>query len=67
MKVELSEEDWLEHLDEQIDFLKASSTSFDTGFHGEIKRLAISVRVLVHDTSNSTSLLALLDKKISNI
>lgn len=63
MKVELSEEDLLEHLDEQIDFLKASSTSFDAGFDGEIKRLAISVRVLVHDTGSSTSLLALLNKK----
>lgn len=63
MKVELSVQDLQDHLEEQIDFLKASTSSYDGGFQGEIKRLAISVRVLVHDTSNSTSLLTLLDNK----
>jgi hypothetical protein len=48
---------------EQLEFLKLSCTSFDNGFVGEIKRLAVSVRVLVHDTKNSTSLLTLTNKK----
>src|SRR5450830_1072721 len=50
-------------LEEQIDFLKLSCASFDNGFAGEIKRLAVSVRVLVHDTNASTSLLTLANRK----
>lgn len=50
-------------LDEQIEFLKLSCASFDNGFIGEIKRLAVSVRVLVHDTKSSNSLLTLAGKK----
>lgn len=58
-----SAEELAELLDEQISFLKASCAAFDTGFEGEIKRLAVSVRVLVHDTRNSTSLLTLINRK----
>jgi hypothetical protein len=50
-------------LEEQLDFLKLSCASFDNGFEGEIKRLAVSVRVLVHDTNSSTSLLTLANRK----
>jgi len=50
-------------LEEQIEFLKLSCTSFENGFTGEIKRLAVSVRVLVHDTNSSTSLLTLANRK----
>lgn len=50
-------------LEEQLEFLQLSCTSFDNGFTGEIKRLAVSVRVLVHDTNASTSLLTLTNKK----
>lgn len=50
-------------LGEQLEFLKLSCVSFDNGFEGEIKRLAVSVRVLVHDTGASTSLLSLTNKK----
>lgn len=50
-------------LREQIEFLNASCRSFDNGFEGEAKRLATCIRVLVHDTSKSTSLLRLLNKK----
>jgi hypothetical protein len=52
-----------ELLDEQLEFLKLSCASFDNGFTGEIKRLAVSARILVHDTNASTSLLALTNKK----
>jgi hypothetical protein len=47
----------LEHLGEQVDFLNASCDAFDAGKLGEAKRLATTVRVLVHDTSQSKSLL----------
>ena len=51
-------------LEEQLDFLKLSCTSFDNGFAGEIKRLAVSVRLLVYDTNSSTSLLTLTNSKL---
>lgn len=51
------------HLDEQIKFLMASNASFDAGFDGEAKRLALTMRVLLHDTKVSTSLLEQVDKK----
>lgn len=53
-------------LQEQINFLKSSSIAFDNGCISEIKRLAVSVRILLHDTRNSTSLLALLNLKDKN-
>ncbi|MBD3649308.1 MAG: hypothetical protein HUJ31_18080 [Pseudomonadales bacterium] len=61
--MDLSVEELQEHLREQIRFLIASAESYDRGFEGEIKRLAVSVRVLVHDTANSKSLLGLLGEK----
>lgn len=58
-----SYDELLFHLKEQIQFLKNSSKSFDEGFEGEGKRLAVVIRILVHDTSKSRSLLGLLKKK----
>ena len=58
-----TKDDLRNHLIEQIALLKASSNSFNNGFEGEAKRLAIVVRTLVHDTDNSTSLLKPLNKK----
>ncbi len=58
-----TKEELLEHLRAQIQFMKLSSKSFDDGFEDEAKRLAVVIRVLVHDTRNSTSLLTLLGKK----
>jgi hypothetical protein len=52
-----------EHLKEQIYFLKSSCSAFDNGFKGEAKRLAVVIRVLVHDTKSSKSLLGLLSSK----
>jgi len=51
------------HLREQIGFLKKSSQSYDGGYKSEAKRLAVVIRVLLHDTNTSTSLLAHLGKK----
>jgi len=50
-------------LKEQIEFLIASSRSFDSGFESESKRLATTIRVLLHDTKVSNSLLKQLNKK----
>jgi len=57
MKTELTTDELQSHLEEQIEFLECSASSYDNGFSGEIKRLAVSVRVLVHDIGQSTSLL----------
>jgi len=38
-------------------FLEASAASFDTGFEAEAKRLAVSLRVLLHHTPKSHALL----------
>lgn len=48
---------------EQWDFLLSSAIAFDLGRQHEAKRLAVTVRVLAHDTPASTSLLALLEAK----
>ena len=56
-------EELLGHLKAQIAFMQQSAGSYDNGFEDEAKRLAVVIRVLVHDTSQSTSLLTLLDKK----
>ncbi|HEX8275514.1 MAG TPA: SEC-C domain-containing protein [Longimicrobiaceae bacterium] len=44
-------------MEEQLQFLEASANSFDMGVTGEAKRLAMAIRILVHDTRNSRSLL----------
>jgi len=58
-----TQDELLAHLKEQITFMKQSAISYDNGFEGEGKRLAVVIRVLVHDTSQSTSLLTLLGRK----
>lgn len=50
-------------LREQIAFLNASAASYDGGFDAEAKRLAVTLRVLLHNTSMSHSLLGLLGIK----
>ena len=56
MKISQSLDDLNNQLHEQIHFLIASSASFDSGFTGEAKRLATTMRIMVHDTRNSKSL-----------
>ena len=63
MKVNQSQNDYINHLSEQLQFLNNSCISFDNGFRGEAKRIATTIRVLLHDTPHSTSLLTLLDSK----
>lgn len=50
-------------LDEQIDYLRSSNERFDADAWQEANRLAVAVRVLVHDTAQSTSLLQHLSAK----
>jgi hypothetical protein len=46
----------IELLEENVSFLKASAKSFDAGCEAEAKRLAVTLRVLLHDTASSSSL-----------
>jgi len=52
-----------ELLAQQIQFLEASAAAFDGGFTGEAVRMAVSIRVLCHDTAMSVSLLSQLAMK----
>jgi hypothetical protein len=45
------------HLEDQLDFLETSAKAFDEGKLGEAKRLALALRVLLHNTNHSYSLL----------
>jgi hypothetical protein len=58
-----TEDELKHHLEDQIQFLKYSSVAYDNGFESEAKRLAVSLRILFHDTNKSMSLLASLKKK----
>lgn len=62
-KVPQTQQELEAHLAEHIYFLEASAAAFDEGFTSEAKRLATSLRVLLHDTSNSHSLLGQLGRK----
>jgi hypothetical protein len=42
-------QDFREHLVDQLAFLDASATAYDAGAEREAKRLAMTIRVLVHD------------------
>lgn len=52
-----SEQELIEQLGKQLGFIGRSSAAFDQGFEDEAVRLAVCIRVLVHDTDRSTSLL----------
>lgn len=46
-----------EHLNQQLGYIKRSADLYDRGHHDEAARIAVSLRVLLHDTGSSTSLL----------
>jgi SEC-C motif len=56
-------QDFKEQFKEQIGFLRSSSQAYDAGNEPEAKRLSVNLRVLVHDTRNSVSLLKHLEIK----
>lgn len=62
-KVPQSGDDLRRLLVEQTGFMNRSASAYDAGFLDEAKRLAVSIRVLVHDTAKSTSLLTQLGEK----
>lgn len=57
--------DFIEQLRRHIGFLARSCASFDAGHTEEALRIAVTLRVLFHDTNNSTSLLTHLGLKSS--
>ncbi len=63
MRYRQTKEDLKSHLKEQIQFLLRSTQGYDDGFISEAKRIAVVIRVLLHDTNRSISLLKLLNKK----
>ena len=63
-KIQLSQKELEAHLKEQISFLEASANSFDAGMEEEAKRLAVAIRILVHDTSSSHSLIGQVGKNL---
>ena len=62
-KVKLSRDELLNQLKEQISFLITSSNLFDQWKTEEAKRIAVQLRILLHDTGRSKSLLSQLDLK----
>ena len=52
-----------DHLYDHLEFLKRSSNAYGKGFEGEAKRLATTIRGLLHDIKKSKSLLLLLNVK----
>jgi len=62
MKTKLPRAQLDEHLREQLGYLKKSSSAYDDGDISEIKRLALAIRILVHE-GRTPSLLSLLDMK----
>jgi hypothetical protein len=64
-KLKWSPDELWEHLSEQMAWLEASMRSYDAGSEHEAKRLAHSMRTLLHDTNSSHSLLGQLGLKES--
>ncbi len=58
-----SEEELQQHLVDTLQALELSTRAFDEGYEGEAKRLAAAIRVLVHDTGSSKSLLGQLGRR----
>lgn len=63
MKVEQSREELKKHLEEQFGFIQKSSREFDNGDISEARRIALHIRILLHDTKNSKSLLLTMGEK----
>jgi len=51
------------HLSDQLGFLKSSAIAYDKGNLAEAKRMALALRILLHDTQHQTSLLSQLGLK----
>ncbi|MBE0559912.1 MAG: hypothetical protein IH622_03640 [Ochrobactrum anthropi] len=62
-KKSLTRDQLIAHRDEHLQFIRSSSNSFDQGAVGEAKRIAVSLRVLLHETPQSHSILAQLGER----
>ncbi len=62
-KIPITNDELKQHLKEQLESLEDSACLFDQGKEHEAKRLATSIRVLLHDTSKSASVLQQLGVK----
>ena len=62
-KTAITSADLQVHLDEQLGFLERSAAAFDQGYEDEAKRLAVTLRVLLHETTQSHSLLGQLGRR----
>ena len=62
-KRQQTNDELIEQLKEQISFMKTSAKEFDTENYSEAKRLATNIRILLHDTNSSKSLLKQLNIK----
>lgn len=54
---------FIEHWHRHLDFLRSSAASYDQGARHEAIRVSTSLRVMFHNTKNSTSLLAHLGRR----
>jgi hypothetical protein len=63
MKIPQSEAELKIHLQDQLALMARSCSYFDKGEKAEIKRIAQALRILLHDTRHSKSLLGQLGKK----
>jgi hypothetical protein len=63
MKIPQSDDELKIHLQDQLDLMARSCSYFDKGAKAEIKRIAQALRILLHDTRHSKSLLGQLGKK----
>ena len=63
-RIQLSPSEFENHLKVQISFLETSANSFDAGAEEEAMRLAVAIRVLVHETKSSHSLLGQMGKNL---
>lgn len=63
MKIPQTKNELLDHLKNQINFLRHAADRFDKGDQTEALIMATHIRTLLHDTKNSKSLLGQLDKK----
>lgn len=66
MRIPQTKEELEQHFKDHLEFLQSSAEAFDRGHKSEAKRLAVSLRVLLHDTCSSTSLLKQLNRKDSS-
>ena len=63
MKYSKDQNEMMKHFRDQRSFIQRSINSYDSGFEDEAQRIATIIRILLHDTRNSTSLLKHLDLK----